>query len=460
MAATIADDGPDAPGARGWPRFGRGYLKVYGASVVANLGDGIGSIAYPWLASAITRNPLLIALVFTAQRLPWLVFSLPAGVITDRVDRRRAIVSMDVARAAITVVVAIVVLARQGTLPAPDALDTVVRTDTALYAIVLLAALLLGMAEVLRDNSAQTILPAVVPVARLEAANGRMWSSEQVANTFIGPPAGSLLLGVAFALPFFANAGAFVLAALAMAALSGTFRARTDDDGATPAPRRHWRVELAEGVRWLWSHPLLRPMALILGFLNLADAMTGAVFVLFAQEVLGVGPLLFAVIGFGAAAGAIIGGLVGSRLSGALGPGACLALTLIGGAVTAMATGLSSQWYLVLVLFGITSFLGIVWNVITVSLRQTIVPSSMLGRVNSVYRFFAWGMMPIGAALGGVVAVAAGAFVDRATALRVVFFVAAAIHLVLFVIGRTRLTTTAIDTARRGGSAAGVTAMG
>ena len=189
--------------------LGPRFRRLFGASLVTNLGDGIGTVAYPWLASAITRNPLLIALVAVVQRLPWLVFSLPAGVITDRVDRRRLIVSMDVVRCAITVVVGLAVLAAQGSLPAPDELEQVTGTRPGLYLLVLLATLLLGTCEVLRDNSAQTILPDLVETEQLERANGRLGAMELVTNTLLGPPLGALLLGVAFALPIFVDAASF-----------------------------------------------------------------------------------------------------------------------------------------------------------------------------------------------------------------------------------------------------------
>jgi MFS family permease len=110
-------------------RLGASYHKLFSASVISNLGDGIGTVAYPWLASAVTRNPLLISLVPVAGRLPWLVFSLPAGVITDRVDRRRLMVSMDACRFALAAVVALAVLARQGSLPGPDDVSAVVGTE-------------------------------------------------------------------------------------------------------------------------------------------------------------------------------------------------------------------------------------------------------------------------------------------------------------------------------------------
>lgn len=441
---SVPDVGPATTNAGPPQRLGRNFHKLFGASVVSNLGDGVGTIAYPWLASAVTRNPVLVALVMVAQRLPWLVFTLPAGVITDRVDRRKAMVHMDALRGLLTLGVAFAVLGEQGALPAPDEIESVTGTRTGLFLLVLLATLLLGMAEVLRDNSAQTLMPNIVHPDHLEKANGRLWSAEGVANTFVGPPLGSLLLVAAFAVPFFVDAASFFVAAALVALIPGTFRAERDES----VPRASFKDELAEGVRWLMGHSLLRPMAIILGLMNLAGMVTGATLVLFAQEVLDIGPLLFSILGFGAAAGGIVGGTVAPWASKRFGSGTCLAVVLGGSALLSVAVGILPFWPVVMIVFGLEVLLGTLWNVITVSLRQTIIPSQLLGRVNSVYRFFAWGMMPIGAALGGVTVVVVDAFADRDWALRATWFVNGAIYVGLFVIGRAKLTTDKIEAAR------------
>ena len=432
--------------------LGASYRKLFTASAITNLGDGIGTVAYPWLASAVTRNPVLITLIGVAQRLPWLVFTLPAGVITDRVDRRKAMVLMDTARGLVTAVLAVAVAIRSDALPAPDEVQNITGTDAPLYLVVLLATLLLGMAEVLRDNSAQTILPAIVAADDLEAANGRMWSLESIANTFVGPPLGSLLIAVAFALPIVIDAGSFFGAAALVALIPGTFRAAraTGDDGVEKEPA-HWRADLKEGFVWLWRHPLLKPMAIILGTMNLASMLSGASFVLFVQEVLDGGALVFSVVGMGAAVGAVVAGAFASYISRRFGAGTCLAVTLLGEVVLGVVIGVASWWPLVFVAFGVGSLLGTLWNVITVSLRQAIIPPHLLGRVNSVYRFFAWGMMPIGAFLGGVVVAVVDAGGSRETALRSVWFVNAGIHALLFLLGRRYLTTERIEAARAGG---------
>jgi MFS family permease len=429
--------------------LGSSFRKLFGASVISNLGDGIGQIAYPWLASAVTRNPILVAMVMVAQRLPWLVFTLPAGVITDRVDRRKAMVAMDMLRGVLTLGVALAVLGEQGALPGPDEVGSVIGTRTGLYLVVLLATLLLGMAEVLRDNSAQTLMPNIVDPDQLERANGRLWSAEGVANTFLGPPLGSLLLIVAFAVPFFVDAASFFAAAALVALIPGTYRADRGDRPPVPAS---FRAELKEGVRWLMRHPLLRPMAVILGLMNMAGMVSGATFVLFAQEVLGIGPLLFSVIGFGAAAGGIIGGAVAAWASKRFGSGTCLAVVLLVSGLTAFVVAFVPYWPVVMVVFGVEVLLGTLWNVITVSLRQTIIPAHMLGRVNSVYRFFAWGMMPIGAAIGGVTVAVMTTVADRDWALRATWLVNGGIYLALFVFGRAKLTTEKIEAARAAGA--------
>ena len=428
-------------------RLGANYSKLFTASLISNTGDGMGLIAYPWLASAVTRNPLLIGLVSVANRLPWLIFSLPAGVITDRVDRRVTMVVCDTLRAGLTVVVALVVLAARGSLPGVDQLDSVHTTRPAIYLILLVATLLLGMAEVLRDNCGQTIMPSLVDTSLLEKANGRMWSAELVANTFVGPVVGSFFLSITFALPFIFDAGSFAVAAGLVFLIAGQFRApRVESEQRQP-----WQRQLKEGVRWLRGHELLWPMAIILGFLNAIGMMTAATFVLFGQEVLGTSARTFALLTTGAAIGGIAGSLAAPRVSQSIGAGPSLALTMVGGAVGAAALALTSSWPVAWLAFGIEAGLGSMWNVITVSLRQAIIPDHLLGRVNSVYRFLAWGMMPIGSLVGGLVVATADIFTSREMALRLPYVLAVVGNLILLGFGTRRLTTARIDAARAAG---------
>lgn len=427
--------------------LGNRYYRLFSSAIVSNLGDGITMVAYPWLASAVTRSPILIALIAVVSRLPWLLFSLPAGVITDRLDRKKLIVSMDVLRGIFTLGVGVLVLAQQDQLPGLNELaTTAIETNYVLYGVLLIATFATGCAEVLRDNSAQTVLPSIVEKSQLEKANGRLWSAESVVNTFIGPPLGSFIIGVAIFLPFFVNAGTFFVAAALIATLSGSFAAKANP--ASTNQQTNWRTELKEGLSWLWRHQLLRPLAIILGLINGLAAMSAAAYILFAQEILETSVLEFAILGTGGAFGGILGGMVAHKISAKLGTGPSLGLTMLVGGVLMAATGLVSEWVLVWIFTFITTLLAVLWNVITVSLRQQIIPDHLLGRVNSAYRFFGWGMMPIGSLVGGAVIAIAELFISREWALRSPFLIGGLLSLILFGFARRILTTERIEAAK------------
>ncbi len=427
--------------------LGKNYWRLFSAHAISNLGDGIAAIAYPWLASAVTRSPFLIALVAVASRLPWLIFTLPAGVITDRFNRGKIIVAMDIARGSLALLVAIVVTMQAGSLPKLNEVASLtdLETNWTLYLVLVITALLFGFAEVLRDNSAQTLLPSVVEKEKLESANGKLWSVEYVTNSFVGPPLGSFLLGIAIFLPFYIDSATFFISAALIATLIPSLK-KVDTD--KKVEKINFRAEIKEGFTWLWSHELLRPMALILGALNAIGALTAAVFILFAQEILETSLFIFAVLGTAGAVGGSLGGILGPKISKKLGSGPSLYLTLLSGPIIALIIGLSSSWHLFYLLTAISTIFAVLWNVITVSLRQSIIPSHLLGRVNSVYRFFAWGSIPIGTLLGGALVDLVELMGDREFALRSPYFLSALLGLALFIFAAPRLTTAKIEAAR------------
>jgi MFS family permease len=418
--------------------------------VITNFGDGVGVVAYPWLASAVTRSPIHIALVTAATRLPWLLFSLPAGVIADRVDRKRLVVLMDVIRFGATVAVALVVLVSQSDLASPADIASGVAQPppnaTLLLVVVYVAALLLGSAEVFRDNSAQTLMPSIVDEENLERANGRLWGSEVVMNSFAGPPAGGFFLVIAFSLPFFVDAASFAVSAALILTIAGKFRASPETGAEVKAPS--FRAELKEGVRWLWGHDLFRPMAISLGVLNGMMALATATYVLFVQEILELDAGAFGAVLTAGAAGGLVGSLLAARVSKRIGKGTALFASILVFAATLLVTGLTSSVWVVWAMFAISSFFVMLWNVITVSLRQSLIPNRILGRVNSVYRFLGWGMMPIGALLGGLVVAVSEPVLGREWALRAPFLFAAVVQACLYVYALPRLNSAKIDAAR------------
>jgi len=431
-------------------KLGSSYWKLWTATAISNLGDGVSMVAYPWLASAVTRSPILIAAAGFASRLPWLIFTLHAGVLTDRFDRRKLIVAMDFMRGLLTVFVGFVVFFNKDSFPALDELTSITNLETnwPIYFTLLITAFLFGLAEVLRDNSAQTLMPSVVDKENLEKANGRMWSAESLTNSFIGPPLGSLLIGIAIFIPFFFDAVSFFFAVALIASLKGTFKPVADDK---PREKINFKAEIKEGYAWLWAHPLLRPMAIILGSMNGLGTMVGATFILFAQEVLETSVFTFALLGTAGAVGGTVGGLLAPKISAKLGSGRSLAMTLAAAPIGSLIIALTTTWQVVWVVVVFETFFAVLWNTITVSLRQSIIPTHLLGRVNSVYRFFAWGSIPIGMLVGGGLVSALTLVLSRENALRAPYLFGVVLGLLLWALAAPRLTTAKIEAARRAG---------
>jgi MFS family permease len=431
-------------------KLGKNYWRLWTAHATSNLGDGLATVAFPWLASAVTRDPFLIALIAVMSRLPWLIFTLPAGVITDRFDRKKIIVAMDIAQGALALVLAGAIYLEQSSLPALNNLSatSAIETNYLLYWSLVGISLLFGFAEVLRDNASQTFLPSVVAKENLESANGKLWSAEYVMNSFVGPPIASFLLGIAVYLPFFIHSSTFFIAA-GLIAMIVTIPKNVRESEIKA--RVNFRSEIKEGFSWLWSHSLLRPMAIILGTLNLVGAITAATFILFAQEILETSVFEFAILGTSGAVGGVLGGILGPKISKKLGSGPSLYLTLISMPIMSLIIGLTSNWYLAWVMIAGTTIFAVLWNVITVSLRQSIIPTHLLGRVNSVYRFFAWGSMPIGMLIGGAIVSITELLGNRELALRMPYFLSLVLGLVIFLFAAPRLTTEKIERARAEG---------
>jgi MFS family permease len=381
----------------------RNYRFFFSASAVSNLGDGVGALAFPWLATLLTRDASLIALVAFATRLPWFLFSVPVGALVDRRDLRRLMVQADLFRLLISLGVI-------GVIAAAQPMATV--GSWAIWALAGLA-FLMGSAEVVRDNAAQTMLPRVVSDDQLETANGQLWSIENVMGSFVGPPLAGVLIAWAVPGPFLLNAVVFGLSTWALWVL------------ALPPmlPRDHGRLTQAirEGWRYLRDHLLLYRLAIMLGLMNALTMMSMTVLILFSQEILGLSATGQGILLPAGAAGGVAGGLFGPRLTRFLGPQRSLHLALIAVIVPYVVMALTGSAWLVAVALFIEIFAGTTWNIVTVSYRQRSIPPALLGRVNAIYRFFGWGMMPFGALLGGWIVDLAQPGLGRELALRLPF---------------------------------------
>ena len=374
------------------------FRRALAASAASNLGDGIRGAALPLVAASLTRDPLAFSAVAVAGSLPWLLLSLPVGAVLDRVDRARAMA-----------------LAAGWRALAVGLLGAAVATGRAGVPLLVVVALLLGAGEVLFDNAAQTLVPSLVARADLERANGRLYAVEITANSFAGPPLGGALFVAAAAVPLLVEAGLLAVAAVLLVGLGARGRggvvAPDAAPDAVPAAREPLAAAIVAGVRWLRGHRLLRTLALLLAVMNGTTSMGMATFGLFALDegsVLGLGPVAFSVLLTAGAVGSLAGSLVAARVVSRVGRLRVLWATLVASAATPLVVGLARGPVavgLAMVTMGLT---GVAWNVVTVSLRQTIIPDALLGRVNSVYRFLGWGSIPVGGAIGGVVADVAG----------------------------------------------------
>ena len=182
--------------------------------------------------------------------------------------------------------------------------------------------------------------------------------------------------------------------------MRGKFRAERKE-GTLPTTLR---AEISEGLRWLWGNRLLRTLAVSLGIMNLTSTATISIFVLFAQERLGLGSLGYGVLLTSVAVGGLAGSLAAERLVEWLGAGTIMRLGLLIEALSTGVIALSREPLVVGAMLALFGFHAIAWNVVTISLRQQIIPERLLGRVNSVYRLLGLGGMSAGALLGGILA--------------------------------------------------------
>ena len=390
------------------------YWKLWLASAGSNLADGMFWIALPLLAVRLTDSPGLIAGVLVASRLPWLLFALVAGALADRLDRRRTMILVDLFRAGLLGGLAAATFADLASLPL-------------LYVV----AFALGVAETLFDTSAQSIMPNLVEPDRLSRANGRLYAVELTMNQFVGPPVGGFLAAAGIGLAFGTGAAAYLLAAVSLLTIAGSFRPVREG----PPTRMHH--EIAEGLRYLFGHPLLRVLALMVGISNLASSAVFSIFVLYAVAP---GPLGLDEVGFGLlttalAVGSLIGSFLVERFERLLGRANLLAIAMGVNALVLMAPALTTFVPAIAAAWVVGGLVGIGWNVVTVSLRQRIVPDRLLGRVNASYRLLAWGTMPVGAALGGIAGEVFG--------VRAVFLIFGGLS-TLLVLGRLVVTDNAI----------------
>ena len=360
--------------------------RTVAAATLANLGDGIRVVAFPLLAASTTRDPVAVSALTACVFLPWVLFGLPIGAL---VDRRRPEVVMVAANAARCVLLTVLAVLLSGGL-AP-------------IAVLYVLAFLLGIGEALYDNAAQSLVPRIVADADLEKANGALITGERLGQDLVGPAAGGVLFAASAVLPFGLNVAALLVAMLLLVGL------RTAQPTTAPAAAlRGLGRETADGMRWLLAAPHVRVIVLTGTALTFFTMTWESTLVLLAT-----GPMGVSDAGYGAmlAAGAV-GGVLGAALTPALTrrlPQRGLQIGSIAAtALIDLALALFPTPAMAAIAWGGTGFAFTLWNVLSVSLRQRLVPPALLGRVNGANRTFSMTAVPAGALAGGFLADAFG----------------------------------------------------
>ncbi|GAB2464624.1 MFS transporter [Jatrophihabitans fulvus] len=361
-------------------RYGARFWRLYAATGASDLADGIGRTALPLAAAAYTRDPFLISGLVTFAFLPWLLFALPSGALVDRLDRRRAMAMANTARAATTAALTVLLVTGEGGI-------------VALY----VCAFVLGLAETVYDSAVRALLPQVVRRDQLDGANSLLTVEETVGQTFAGAPIGAALFAVAVSLPFVLNAAGFALAVVLILSLRGGYRPVREEPTSL-------RADIAEGVRWLRGHALLRGLTMVSACQAFSQSMASSLLVLYVLEVVHLPASAFGLLLAAGGVGAVAGGLVTPPLARRFGRGPVITAGAVTSALSLGAMAATSNGYVAGALFAVESVGVMTWNVLTMSLRQALIPEALFGRVQGAYRTVVWGGIPLGALAGGAIA--------------------------------------------------------
>jgi MFS family permease len=369
-------------------RWGGGFGQLWGSIAVSLMGTQVSLLALPLTALvALEATPSQVALLAAAGTAPFLVFGLPAGAWVDRWSLRGLMVTTDVAR---------------GVLLASVPLGWLLGFLS--LAQLYLVSFGVGSLSVLFDVASLSVLPALVPRRQIAATNGRLEAARAVAQTS-GPGLGGVLVQVLTApLAVALDAASYLVSAVLLRKLPPV------PSPVRPAKREPLVREVTAGLRFCLQHAYIRPLALGAAWMNLWVEAFLAVLVTYAVRDLGLSAATVGLVLAGSNVGYLLGSLLVPRLNQIWGVGRSIALGAVlqvGFVVATLArSGLPVLW---LTLGLAISATGVgIWNVDAVSLRQATTPPAMLARMNASNRFLIWGTMPLGAALGALLASSLG----------------------------------------------------
>ncbi|MGB0100628.1 MAG: MFS transporter [Nocardioides sp.] len=362
-------------------RFGPGFRWLIASSWVSNLGDGIAIAAGPLLVASMTHDPILVASAALLQWLPPLIFGLVAGALADRLDRRLIIVTVDLLRAVVLVL-----------------LTLAIATDVIEIWLVLLAMFLLGTAEVFADNTAATLMPMLVDRDDLAVANARLTTGFITVNQLAGPPIGAALFALGHAVPFATQAVVVALGAVLISRV------------ALPAHRREvlpetrMRHDIAEAFRWVLHNAAVRTLVLTIFVFNITFGAAWSVLVLYATQRLGMGPLGFGLLTTVSAVGGLLGTLCYPWLTRRISLSNLMRIGLVFETFTMLSLALTTTPWVAMGIFFVFGAHAFIWGTTSLTIRQRAVPTELQGRVGSVNLVGVFGGLVLGSGVGGVIA--------------------------------------------------------
>jgi MFS family permease len=362
----------------------RDYLLLWIGQIVSVTGTQVTQIAFPLLVLALTGSPAVAGLVAASRTLPYVLFTLPAGALVDRWERKRTMISCGMGSAIALGSIAVAYLVGSITIPHIVIVWFVEGTFAVVY----------GLAET-------SALPHVVSKEQLPAAVAQQQMQYSV-GSIIGPPLGGALYGISAILPFMVDAASYTASAFSLAAIRRRFT------GLGNHSDKSLKTEITEGIHWLWNHELIRYMAFLTGTLNFAGSGITLIIVVLAKDQgasSAMTGLIFAAAGVGGVIGALVAPAIQRRLSFGQ---AIVTLNWVFAAILLLYSIAVSPFLIMLILF-LESLIGPSYDTVQLTYRLAIIPDSLLGRVNSVFRLVAAGMSPFGVALTGFLLERAGA---------------------------------------------------
>jgi predicted MFS family arabinose efflux permease len=355
----------------------RDYMLLWSGQMISNIGSQISQLAFPLLILSLTGSAAQAGFAGALRALPYLFFSLPAGALIDRWDRKRTMILCDAGRAL-----------SLASIPVAYALGAL--TIVQLY----LVSAIEGTLFVFFNIAEAACLPRVVPKEQLPAATAQNMATDGI-TALIGPPIGGALYTLGKFLPFVADAISYAVSVVSL------FFIRVDFQKERAIASRKLWIEIHEGLTWLWHHQLIRFMAILTGGYNLLFAGFNLIIIVLAQQqhassfTIG---LIFAIGGIGGVIGSIAATSIQKRFSF----GQVIIGTTWFSALVLPFFALAPNPFVLGVLSALSFFAVPVYNVVQFSYRSAIIPDELQGRVNSVFRLIAFGGQPLGLALTGV----------------------------------------------------------